>query len=547
MGMFDDLVPEAPAKASGSFDDLIPKQKTTANPSGLVRSVRDVQDAGAQLLYNILPKPVRDLGDTANNWIAEKTGLVAKLPDGGLNEQIKQQEADYQSQRAASGETGLDGDRLAGNVALSVVPGIGATKAAAALKFGKLGQAAASGAASATLNPVTDGGDTFFTDKAIQAAGGAAAGAGTQKALGALSRVISPKASVNPDVQALRGEGVDLSIGQTLGGFANTMEQKLQSLPIVGDAIKGVREGAREQFQNRTINQAVAPIGGSVDGVGHGAVSSAGNQLSAAYKSALDGIKGVKFDGQFASELGNLRQMTQSLTPDMQRKFEKVLQDEVMGRMSQAPGMAAETFKKADSVLGIAANRHGKSLVASEQELGDAFKELQRIVRDQVARQNPQYASALNDANSGWAALARIEKAAAKNAESGEFTPKQLLQAIRESDGTVRRRGTARGDALMQDWAAGGSRVLSETVPNSGTVDRLLPVATGGAAIANPLLAGGALAAGYGAYLPIIQRLLTGAVAARPQAAQAVANQVTKSAPLLAIPSSAFGRALIEE
>ena len=70
------------------------------------------------------------------------------------------------------------------------------------------------------------GDEDFISGKLKQAGIGAATGAAIPAVLGGIARVISPKASVNPNVQLLKKEGVQPTIGQTLGGRWNSLEEK---------------------------------------------------------------------------------------------------------------------------------------------------------------------------------------------------------------------------------------------------------------------------------------------------------------------------------
>ena len=94
--------------ASGGWD-APPMSRMDRFSQGL----KDPINGGAQLLTNLLPKGVVDAGNTANNWLADKTGLVGRLPAGGVDQQVREQETKYQARR---GDSGLDGYRLAGNV-----------------------------------------------------------------------------------------------------------------------------------------------------------------------------------------------------------------------------------------------------------------------------------------------------------------------------------------------------------------------------------------------------------------------------------------------
>lgn len=55
----------------------------------------DPIQGGAQLLTKALPDSVVNAGNRANNWIADNLGLVARLPEGGVDQQTREREADY--------------------------------------------------------------------------------------------------------------------------------------------------------------------------------------------------------------------------------------------------------------------------------------------------------------------------------------------------------------------------------------------------------------------------------------------------------------------
>jgi hypothetical protein len=504
------------------------------------QGMKDPFDGGAQLLTKMLPGGMVNAGNAANNWLAEKTGLVGKLPAGGVDQQVREQESAYQAKRAAAGESGIDGYRLIGNAVSpanlaigAAAPAAGALLPGAATLTGRIGAGVAAGMGTNSIAPVASG--DYWSEKVKQIGIGAGAGAMAPLAAAGLSRVISPKASVNPDVALLKSEGVNPTIGQTLGGRWNSLEEKLTSLPIVGDAIASARGKALTQFNSAAINRAASPIGERVDGVGQKAVADAGNALSKAYDDAIGQVKFIRFDSQFAQDAVQLKSMAQSLTPPMRSKFNALFDDVVGGRTSVSGTMLGETVKKVDSELGVMAGRFGKSSVASEQELADSVKQLQSLLRQQVARSNPDAAAAMKAADTGWANLVRVEGAAksAKNAD-GIFTPAQLNMAIQTADNSVRKRAVSRGSALMQDLGNAGQNVLGNKVPNSGTAERLMyggGAALGGYAL-NPWIPAGLLG-GAAVYSPPVQSLLRGAVSARPDSAQAIAEALKKSAPML--------------
>lgn len=526
------------------FDHGAPKigEKQTRTDR-LLQGLRDPIDGGAQLLVHALPDGLVRNVNAANNWLADKTGLVARLPEGGIDQQIQEREAAYQAARRASApqsitslvtgqqaDPGFDGWRMTGNV-LSPVNLVAASKLPQAASLaGRVGIGAAFGGASSALAPVTNAGD-FAEEKAKQMAVGAAAGGVVPAVTGAVSRVIMPKAASNPSLKLLKDAGVRPTIGQTLGGRWNALEEKLTSLPIMGDAISMARGRALNQFNSAAINRAAGKVGAKVKNIGQRGVSEAGDEVSAAYDDALTSISGVQFDSTFAQQASQLQAMTRNLVPGMRDKFDKTYRELVVGRMSPNGSMLPETFKKVDSELGNIAARYGKSSVASEQEAGDAVKQLRVILQEQAARNNPDAALKLKAADTAYANLVRVEGAAkaAKN-NDGIFTPAQLNTAIQTADGSVRKRAVARGTALMQDLGNAGQSVLGNRVPNSFTTDRALIAGGGlGSYLINPAIPAGLLG-GAALYSTPAQRLLTGAVSARPQAAKAVAKALDKRA-----------------
>ena len=539
MGAFDDL---APSYGGGAFSDLVQPRPEMTRTARVIKGVRDPIDGGAQLLTNALPSGVVEAGNRFNNWLADKTGLVGRLPEGGVDQQVKEQEAAYQAARGP--DAGFDGYRVLGNVLSPANLAIASRAPLAASLAGRVGVGAVTGGASAALNPTM--GDDFWTEKAKQVGIGAGFGGAMPMVTGAMGRLISPRASTNADVQLLREAGVQPTIGQTLGGAANRAEEKAMSLPIVGDAITAARERAREQFNRAAINRAVQPIGGQVDEVGQAGIQKAGDLLGKSYDDAIANVKAVKFDAQFAQDLGQLRSMVQNLPPDLARRFNATIDDNLAPKISGNGSMLGATYKQLDSKIGQEAAKFGKSSDPFQQDLGDAYKQLQALLKQQAAKSSPEFAKAMKAADAGWANLVRIEGAgkAAQNAE-GVFTPAQLNSAIRQADKSVRGRSVARGTALMQDLGNAGQQVLGNKVPNSGTADRLMLGGAGlGAYFVDPLIPAGLLS-GAALYTQPAQSLLRAAVANRPESAQAVSNSLLQASPRLLPGAAQVGLGLL--
>lgn len=541
MGAFDDLVAVPAASGGGAFADLAP----TAAPSrmdSLLKGIRDPIDGGAQLLTNALPSGVVNAGNSLNNWLADKTGLVGRLPDGGVDQQVKQQEAAYQASRGP--DAGFDGYRVLGNVVSPANLAIAARAPAAVSLMGRVGVGALTGGESAALSPST--GNDFWADKLKQTGVGTLFGGGTSGVLGAAGRIVSPNASTNPSVQLLTGEGVQPTIGQTLGGWANKAEEKLTSVPFLGDAISSARDNARNQFNQAAINRAVAPIGASVDEVGQSGIQKAGDLLSKSYQDAIDKVKVVKFDPQFGQDVAQLRSMAQNMQPAMAQRFNSTIDDVLQPKIVANGSMLGATYKQIDSKLGQEAAKFSSAQDPFQKELGDAYTQLQSLLKQQAARSNPDFADTIAKTDQGWANLVRVEGAgkAAANTD-GVFTPGQLNMAVRQADQSTRGRAVARGTALMQDLSSAGQQVLGNKVPDSGTAGRLLQLGAGGAMFSNPLLTGAGILGGSAMYSPMGQGLLRGMVSARPDIAQPIGNSLLQAAPRLAPSAAQVGLGLL--
>ena len=549
MGMFDDLNNQ-PSDGGGMFADLQPKGGGASggwDAPGMSRMERFTQglkdpiNGGAQLLTNLLPKGVVDAGNSANNWLADKTGLVGRLPQGGVDQQVREQEAQYQARR---GDSGLDGYRLAGNVLNPANVAVASRLPQAASLLGRVGTGVGGGALSGLLNPVTEG--DFGAEKSKQVGVGAAFGGAMPALTSGLARMVSPNASMNPNLALLKAEGVKPTVGQSLGGWANAAEEKLQSLPFTGDMITRARAGANEQFNNAAINRVTAPLGVKIKGSGQQAISEASDLVSKAYTASDSMLGGFKVDQTAQKELASLAKMAATLPKSERNVFNNNLQN-VQSSLSPNGSLLADAYGTLKSKIGKDAADFAGSNDAYQKKLGNALTEMQSILVNNAKRANPEAGALRDKADEAFANLVRVQGASvgAKGKE-GVFTPGQLLTSIRGSDKSVRDNATARGQALMQDLGNAGQSVLGNKVPNSGTADRLMLGGAGlGAYAVNPAIPAGLLGAAA-MYTSPMQSLLRGAVSSRPDFAQPTSKAIRKFSPYLIPASAQFGNGLLD-
>lgn len=499
----------------------------------VLKGVRDPIDAGAQMLTKALPDSVVKAGNRLNNFIADTTGLVARLPEGGVDQQVREKEAAYQARRAAAGETGFDGYRTIGNLVSPANVGLGyATNVGRVSSLGgRMLQGVGQGSVLGAFQPVTEG--DFASEKTKQIGLGGVTGGLAPVVTESVARAIRPNTSAS--ARLLMKEGVTPTPGQILGGRMQVLEDKLTSLPIVGDAIASARGKSLDEFNRAAYGRAPKSTGGNVPSeIGRDGVASVRQQLGNKYDDLLPKLS-FKADPQFAQELGTLQQMATNLAPNEAKKFESILRDHV-SKLSPNGGMRGETFKVVESALNSDIKRFSASPDAYQQELANALKETLRVFRSTLERSNPNYADELGKINTGYANYARIRDAASRQgASDGKFTPSQLAAAVRAGDKTVGKRAYSEGTALMQDLSDAGKEVLAQKYPDSGTAGRAIVgglTAGGLGYFANPVAIGGATLATL-PYLPGGRQLAAALLAKRPELAQPVADVVRKTSPLL--------------
>jgi hypothetical protein len=542
--------PAAPGSGSEpTLSSLITGQRTA--PSRLEKIGHGMMDpisGGAQLLTNLLPANVVQAGNRLNNWLADKTGLVARLPEGGVDQMTRDAEREYAARRAAAGESGFDAYRMLGNVASPANLALAARIPAAATLAGRVGVGALGGSASGALAPVADG--DYWSEKGKQAAVGALAGGALPAVVGGLARVVSPSASRNPSLQLLRNEGVQPTIGQTLGGAANKIEERMQSVPIMGDMISRARSNANAQFQGAAFNRALAPIGQTLpEGVaGRDAVTFTENALKQSYDDVLNQIGAIPKDQPFTANIANLQSMVNRdvLSKAAKQKFKMVLND-VNSAFDNNGILTSDGFKRVESSLGSDARKLAGSQDIYDGRLAPAVKQLQDELRSLLQRQAGQSADDLAAVNTGWANFKRVQNAASKiGAEDGQFTPAQFQNAVRALDKSRDKGAFARGTALGQDLSDAGKAVLGSKVPNSGTADRLMTAGALGSYFVNPAIPLGLLG-GAGLYLSPAQRALVAAASARPALAQPAADALRKASPMLVPGAAQFGLQMLNQ
>lgn len=288
--------------------------------------------------------------------------------------------------------------------------------------------------------------------------------------------VASPIAA--PAIKRLNDAGVVMTPGQILGAggglfgrMVKGVEDRLAGFPVIGDAINGTRRAGVEDFNRAAINDAIAPIGGSAQGVGHEGIAAARQQVSDAYTDALGKMKAIP-DPQGLGEIQAVGQRVGGMADDQQRAFEDIMANDVRpyvkGAGGQIEGQDLQAIKQG---LDREIARRGPTASPQDQALADRLREVRASFMSMAARTDPAGAEAFAKADAAHALLSRVEGAAAKS-KDGVFSPNQFRQAVTKRGYGTTTRNVADGTAPMQQLATDASTVLPSTVPDSGTAGR---------------------------------------------------------------------------
>lgn len=316
----------------------------------------------------------------------------------------------------------------------------------------------------AISQPTPEGAD-YWSTKELQASLGMLGGA----AANAISQLIRPMAS--PAANLLK-QGINALPGQALGEPIKTIEQALKRLPLAGSVVRNAEVRQLVDFNHVAVNRAL-------EGVGYipRAAGLRGTELIAAGRQALtDAYDGLlprvvwRPTPEFARDMQQLATLAREMPVPERQQFANILQNRLWSRMGPNGVMLGDNLKLVESELGYLSRRYRASGLVSQQQLGDALREAQQLVRENLERTNPAEADQLRAINRAWSRFMPVEDASIRRATSdGIFTPGDLLQAIKTDDQTRRKAAFKTGRAHLQDLARDAQKAMGNKGPDSGT------------------------------------------------------------------------------
>jgi len=479
---------EIPSDLEWSSVDLIPKKSNKFEKmsfgkqslEGLQKSFRDLSLGSKQLL----DIPVKEIAEKFPETTAALDKFGAKFGLPTAKESIEQTPKEILKERekyASLMETGggitghIAGDigqTVAGGLALK---GLGAARAGNALLNPQTYKAATGlGAAQGALQPTLP-----EENKAFNIAAGGVAGTLGLGAVNAVGRVAQPIKNALAEgsqkaINILKEAGVPLDAAQATGSaLLHRVKASLMDNPTTA--------GAQRDFiakQQGAYNRAVLnTIGEDSRAATSEVMGNASKRIDNEFKTILNN-NNVNLTDDIVTKIGSIQQ----LAIDAEKKPISNIANRILKNVDehgQITGQSAYAIKKdldmyassSDTTLAHYAKELRSTLMNGiNDSLSDADKEAFQIARNQFGN------------------MKTIEGAIDKEG-GGNISPSRLAQ-IMSTKANRAKSVYGKGNQDLVDLAQAGSKVLTEKLPNSGTIARALAQVAPGAA----------LGAAYGAY-----------------------------------------------
>lgn len=282
--------------------------------------------------------------------------------------------------------------------------------------------------------------------------------------------------------QYLSRQGVPMTTGQITGGMLKRTEDRLAGLPVIGDVITQRRKESFEGFNRAAFNEALAPLGTSVDDIGVPGVAKAQEAVNQAYTNALGGLilQGDQsfLDNVFQKAYPNVKKIPR-VGDELAGQVDDIIKthfDPNTGEIS-GEGLQIALRELRDLRNSYKADpQFGSRIAPRLSRIEDAFDDL-------IERQAPDRAGLFKNANEAYKRVEIIGDAVdfAPAANAGIFTPDLLYRKSRE---VTRRfsgkRASRRGEKPFEQLTQAGRTELPSQIPESGTAGRMIiPLAAG--------------------------------------------------------------------
>lgn len=350
---------------------------------------------------------------------------------------------------------------------------------------------------------------------------------------GAVARAVGGK-PVSKNVQTLADAGIVMTPGQRAGGVRKWFEDSvLGSIPGVKAIPAAAKNRAIDQLNVAGYNDVLSPIGQRLPmdtTPGAEAVRALQSTVGDAYDTSLSALA-LKNDPELATFVNDLAANAVANVGENNADQLTAKVSGIVGKLDNGPVSGPELRGVMQDIRGQASN-FKRSLDVNQQGIGDQLWSLHDELDNALTRQNPADAvPAYRDAREAMARLKRLEIAAANGVDS-RFNPTQLMSAANRNGFGTTTSSRAAGEGRLYELANAAKAVLPDTVPNSGTPERLAGMAmlgggTGTIGMVDPTL-GIASAASLLGYVPGLDRAIQNFAINRPQGLKNAGSLIDK-------------------
>lgn len=370
---------------------------------------------------------------------------------------------------------------VGGNIALTAVPGMAATRAigatapvvanvptiGGALSKTAQGIGAAKGLVGVPLSGAIQGGiSTLASEGDLSGAIPGAIGAGV---VGSVAKVAKPISTAGLSAtrqgynKLLEQAGINLTPAQkTANKTLELVDSVLASMPFTAGKSRDMTEAQLRKF----TQQAMAKAGLT------------GDELTPAVRELAENQFNQKYTQLIGGQIINIDQpVLQSVSDIYTKQVEKlpttvkpVVQSYLRDIVQSGGKMTGEAYQAARSQL----TQQSRSLALSDPFTANVLRQIRNTLDDAAERSLPDaQKGAWRELNRQYANYKTIQKAVSNTSENsleGIISPKRLLSTIETANKTKGQKGY--GD--LYGLALAGSSALSDSIPNSGTAQRQL-------------------------------------------------------------------------
>lgn len=317
-------------------------------------------------------------------------------------------------------------------------------------------------------------GAEYVGGKVAEASGSPAVGAATKTGLLAIPMALGAKfgtkvgpTKLSAEQQLLAEKGVTLTPGMrhpTVGTF----ERGAESIPLVGDFVRGQRGRTVTQLNEAVARETLAAVKKDLPAnlEPQQALAHARHELGAVFDDLAIRSKGT-YDITFAGDVAMAKAKAATLPPTQRNQVLKVIKDYVETRFQNGTISGSDAQKMRSNLSQEVADygRGGTYEIKGSRILDNLLDGVDTMLE----RSNPGLQSEYAAARLGWARFKIWQRAAASGKE-GTFSPSDLVRAIKAKDVTKDKRAYTEGTAGagMQPLAEAGAKTLPNVYPEAG-------------------------------------------------------------------------------